>query len=83
MKYTKYLVHIIKTKGLPNFNEAQFRTAMNVVNIEGRMEGVRKSKIAIQDNHKLDMTIYREGKKLTEITGNVPERDFWYGLLEN
>nr|WP_299488564.1 hypothetical protein [uncultured Allomuricauda sp.] len=82
MRYTKYLAHIVKVNGLPNFTLEQYQKAMNIMVLECRIEGVIKSKKEINDTYKLDMLVYRESKKLAELTGNIPEKDFWYTLFK-
>lgn len=84
MKYTKYLAHIVNTKGLPNFTPEQYKLAMNIISLENRMAGIIRAKRYIPASKhlgQLDLLLYKEGKKLVELTGNIPEKYFWEQLF--
>jgi hypothetical protein len=40
MKYKKYFSGIINEHGAPNLTDEQFRKFMNMVHLEGRLEGI-------------------------------------------
>ncbi|MEO9513243.1 MAG: hypothetical protein ABJN84_13625 [Flavobacteriaceae bacterium] len=84
MKYTSYLSLLLKTRGMPHFTEDQYRTAMNVLSLENRIDGIARARRLIpfnKDSGKLDLLIYKEERKLTEITGNSPVEHFWEQLF--
>ena len=75
MKYTKYFSGIISQYGRPNLTEEQFRKFMNIVHLEGRLEGINSIKrglIGSKEEHRFDMEYYKVNKLLTELTGNLP-----------
>ena len=74
MKYTKYFGLITKEKGIINVSIPQFQRMMNIVHIEGAIFGLNKAKEANKgtpDYNKYYMIIFREDRKLTDLTGNL------------
>lgn len=69
---------------MPNLTLEQYRRTMNVVALENRILGMIKARKKIEGSKysgQLDYLIYLEGKKLSNLTGNIPEKDFWESLL--
>ncbi|QBA63340.1 hypothetical protein [Muriicola soli] len=56
-------------------SDSQFSILMNIVHLEGRLEGINSIKRKLQgtrEAHRFDMEYFRVHKKLTELTGNLP-----------
>ncbi len=78
MKYTKYFSGIINQYGRPNLTDDQFRKFMNIVHLEGRLEGINSIKRKLEDTkeeHRFDMEYFGVNKRLTELTGNIPPQE--------
>ena len=74
MQYTKYFSFMVKENGQPNFDNYQFRRMMNIIYLEGVINGLNKVKRANKDTdhfYKYDIIIHKEEIKLTEQTGNL------------
>lgn len=74
MKYTKYFSAIVKDQGKINVDTYQFQRMMNIVHIEGTLAGMNKIKKTLEgtkEHYKYDMLIFKKGKQLTELTGNL------------
>ena len=78
MKYSKYFGIITRDKGSLNLSTTQFQLLMNIVFIEGVINGLNKAKQTYKDTelfYKYDMLIFKERMKLTNLTGNLaPDR---------
>ena len=75
MIYTKYFSGLIAQYGRPNMNDVQFRLLMNIVHLEGRLEGINSIKRKLEgtrEAHRFDLEFFNVHKKLTELTGNLP-----------
>ncbi|WP_299528970.1 hypothetical protein [Ulvibacterium sp.] len=86
MKYTLYLSKLIKMRGIPNLTLEQYQRTMNVVSLENRIMGIIKARKKIEGakhSGQLDYLIYLEGRKLADLTDNMPEKDFWERLLNS
>ena len=86
MIYTKYFSGLIAQYGRPNMSDAQFRLLMNIVHLEGRLEGINTIKRKLEgtrEAHRFDMEFFNVHKKLTEITGNLPPEAFKSKLFMN
>ncbi len=78
MKYTKYFSGIINQYGRPNLTDDQFRKFMNIVHLEGRLEGIDSIKRSLEGSkeaNRFDMEYYRVNRKLTDLTGNLPPQE--------
>lgn len=74
MQYTKYFSGIISQYGRPNLTADQFKRLMNIVHLEGRLEGINSIKRLLEgtrDAHRFDMDYFKVQKQLTQLTGNV------------
>lgn len=63
-----------------------FRTMMNIVYLEGVISGLNKSKEASKGTdlyYKYDVTIFKEQRRLTEITGNLEPTKFITKILSS
>jgi hypothetical protein len=84
MQYTKYFSFIVKENGQPQMSSESFRTMMNVIYLEGVINGLNKSKEAHKGTdayYKYDVSIFREEKRLTDITGNLDPDDLLKRML--
>jgi hypothetical protein len=78
MKYTKYFSGIINQYGRPNLSKDQFKKFMNIVHLEGRLEGLNSIKRTLEgskDAHRFDMEYYRVNRQLTDLTGNLTPQE--------
>ena len=74
MTYTKYFGLITKEQGRLNLSTSQFQRMMNIVHVEGVLLGLNKIKETHNNTNqyfKYDMTIFKQDKILTELTGNL------------
>ena len=65
-------------------NADSFRTMMNIVFLEGVIIGLNKSKQANKGTdafYKYDVSIFKEEKRLTDITGNIEPSDLLKNML--
>ena len=84
MQYTKYFSFIVKENGQPQISSESFRTMMNVIYLEGVINGLNKAKEAHKGTdvyYKYDVSIFREEKRLTDITGNLDPDDLLKRML--
>jgi len=84
MQYTKYFSFIVKENGQPKMSSDSFRTMMNVIYLEGVINGLNRSKEAHKGTnayYKYDVSIFREEKRLTDITGNLDPDDLLKRML--
>jgi hypothetical protein len=75
MKYSKYFGLITRDKGGLNLSTAQFQRLMNIVFVEGSIDGLNKAKQTYKDTnqfYRYDTIIFKENKRLTDLTGNLP-----------
>jgi len=73
--YAEHFGQMTKEGGQPRLSDAQFRRFMNIIYQCGVIKGVNKSKKhfkGTKDAHKLDIEHFLQGKKLTQLTGNLP-----------
>jgi len=78
MKYTKYFSGIINQYGRPNLSKDQFKKFMNIVHLEGRLEGLNSIKRTLEgskDAHRFNMEYYRVNRQLTDLTGNLTPQE--------
>lgn len=73
MKYTKYFATITKNEGRLNVGTYQFQRMMNIIHIEGVIEGMNKIKATLNENeaYKYDMMIFKQNMQLSNLTGNL------------
>ena len=61
-----------------------FTTMMNVIYLEGVINGLNKSKEAHKGTdayYKYDVSIFKEQRRLTELTGNIKPSDLLKNML--
>jgi hypothetical protein len=74
MKYSKYFGVITKDKGNLNLNTVQFQRLMNIVFVEGVINGLNNAKQTYKDTNqyfRYDILIFKEVRRLEELTGNL------------
>ena len=73
MKYTKYFATTTKDQGRLNVGTYQFQRMMNIIHIEGVLEGMNKIKATLNENeaYKYDMMIFKQNMQLSNLTGNL------------
>jgi hypothetical protein len=78
MKYSKYFGLITRDKGSLNLSTAQFQRLMNIVFVEGAINGLSKAKQTYKKTnqfYRYETIIFKENGKLSELTGNLePEK---------
>ena len=75
MQYSKYFGLITKENGALNLSKNQFQRLMNIVFIEGVINGMNKAKESYKGTEKYyryDTLIFRHSMKLSDLTGNLP-----------
>lgn len=72
MIYANYFSAVTKDNGQPNLNADQFRRMMNIIYIEGVINGIKRIKEKeIGQYFKYDVLIFKHDAVLTELTGNL------------
>jgi len=74
MKYSKYFGSVTKDKGQPNLNAEQFRRMMNIVSVEGVIQGLNIIKEKFKNTtayYKFDIDIFKHERVLTDLSGNL------------
>lgn len=73
MKYTKCFAKTTKNEGRLNVDTYQFQRMMNIIHIEGVIEGMNKIKAKLSENeaYKYDMMIFKQNMQLSNLTGNL------------
>ena len=72
MIYSNYFSSATKQNGPPNLNAEQFRRMMNIVFIEGILQGVARVKSQEkEEEHRYDLLIYSQNNKLAGLTRNL------------
>ena len=83
--YTKYLSTLVNDQGAPNVSQENYKKLMNVVYLEGKLEGLRNATKMMQSTsepRKFDLKLFDVQSQITLITGNLPPKDFIRELLE-
>ena len=76
MIYTRYFAAITSENGQPNLNPDQFRRMMNIVFVEGILNGLSKIKEMDKTQYfRFDTLIFKQDKVLTDLTGNLKPGD--------
>lgn len=72
MIYANYFSSITKDNGPPNLSTDQFRRMMNIIYLEGVINGIKriKEKEAGQ-SYKYDIVIYKHTSVLAQLTSNL------------
>jgi len=73
MKHTRYFADTTKDQGRLNVDTSQFQRMMNIIHIEGVIEGMNKIKAKLNENeaYKYDMMIFKQNMQLSNLTGNL------------
>jgi len=74
MKYSKYFGSVTKDEGQPNLNAEQFRRMMNIVSVEGVIQGLNIIKEKFKNTtayYKFDVDISKHQRVLTDLNGNL------------
>ena len=77
--YTKYLSALVNDQDAPNVNQEDYKKLMNVVYLEGKLEGLKNaSKMMSNTNElgKFDLKMFDVQKQITLITGNIEPKEF-------
>jgi hypothetical protein len=73
MRYTSYFATVIKDNGQPKFSAYQFQRFMNIVYLEGELNGIKRIKKSLTNTssfYKYDVLLFKIEKQLTDLTGN-------------
>lgn len=82
MHYSKYFGALVRDNGLPQMGTSSFQKLMNIVSLEGTIEGLKTAKkLHVTEPNKFDMEIFRRDKRLTTLTGNVAPKELMRMLL--
>lgn len=72
MTYANYFSSVTKDNGQPNLSADQFRRMMNIVYIEGVINGIKRIKEKEKGQYfKYDVLIFKHDSVLTQLTGNL------------
>ena len=85
MRYTNYFSIVVKENGQPQLSSEQFRLMMNIIFLEGVIHGLNKSKEANNGTdqfYKYDVIIFKNEKRLTDLTGNVEPNELLLQMLK-
>jgi hypothetical protein len=69
-----YFAILTKENGQPNLSTEQFRRMMNIVSIEGIINGMNRIKEKYKNTqyyYKYDLDIFKHQRVLTDLTGNL------------
>tara|TARA_B110000902_G_C13995016_1_gene470390 strand:+ start:240 stop:500 length:261 start_codon:yes stop_codon:yes gene_type:complete len=83
--YTKYLSALVNDQGAPNLSQADYKKLMNVVYLEGKLEGLSsatKMMSNTNETRKFDLKMFDVQKQITLITGNLEPKEFIRLMLE-
>ncbi len=86
MKYSKCIGGLVKDQGAPMLSQSSFAKLMNVVYLEGKINGLMKASRKLSHTKEpklLDLPIFDVQKELTKLTGNLEPKDFIRGLNED
>ena len=71
MIYTKYFSGFTKENGQPNLNPEQFRRLMNIIFVEGSIQGMNQ----IKGDFKNEILLFKQDAVLTDFTGSIPPQE--------
>jgi hypothetical protein len=72
MNYANYFASVTKDNGQPNLSPDQFRRMMNIVYIEGVIQGIKRIKEReTKEFFKYDVLIYKHDVILKQLTGTL------------
>ena len=83
--YAKYFGEIVKNNGQPRLSDSEYRRLMNVIYLNGRLQGMQylRTKLRLKSSSDpFDMDVYIVSKKLTELTGNLEPAELLKEMLE-
>jgi hypothetical protein len=84
MKYSKYFGSVTKGNGQPNLNTEQFRRMMNIISVEGIIQGMNRIKEKYKNTqyyYKYDLDIFKHQRVLTTLTGNLKAEDLFREMI--
>lgn len=82
MNYANYFSALTKDNGQPNLSPDQFRRMMNIVYIEGVIQGIKRIKEKETGQiFKYDILIFKHDSVLTELTGNLKPNDLMREMI--
>jgi hypothetical protein len=84
MKYSKYFGSVTKDSGQPNLNTEQFRRMMNIISVEGIIQGMNRIKEKYKNTqyyYKYDLDIFKHQRVLTTLTGNLKAEDLFREMI--
>ncbi len=75
MIYTKYFSGFTKENGQPNVSSDQFSRMMNIVFVEGILQGINQIKTKERGAFKYDILLFNQDTVLTDLTGNLKPQE--------
>ena len=85
INYTKHLSALVNDQGAPNVSQEDYKKLMNVVYLEGKLEGLKtatKMMTNTTEPRKFDLKLFDVQKQITLITGNLEPKEFIRLMLE-
>ncbi len=72
---TKFLSGFTKENGQPDLSHDQFRRMMNIIFVEGMLQGMNQIKTREKGAFKHDITLFSQDTVLTNLTGNLKPQE--------
>jgi hypothetical protein len=85
MNYTKYLLGMINSNGVPRMDERSSTVIFKIIYLEGRVNGLASASKKMHNTktpHKFDLDVFDMSRKLTELTGNRDPKEVFVELLK-
>ena len=86
MEYTKYLIGMIQSHGVPQMDERSCEKIFKIIYLEGRVHGLRSTSKKMQKTdtpYMFDVDTFDMGRKLTELTGNLDPKELFSCVLSS
>ncbi|MBD3637219.1 MAG: hypothetical protein HUJ25_07710 [Crocinitomicaceae bacterium] len=84
MRHTKYFSEIVRNQGVPNLSQGSFQTFMNIVHLEGQIEGLKKArKIEKESPGRFDLEIFKIQDSIAELTGGLEPKELMIRLVKS
>ncbi len=75
MIYTKYFSGFTKQNGQPNLSPDQFKRMMNIIFVEGILQGINQIKTKEKQAFRFDILLFNQDTVLTDLTGNLSPKE--------
>ncbi|TYA74227.1 hypothetical protein [Seonamhaeicola marinus] len=86
MKYTRHFGGVIRNQGVPSLSNDCFTIFMNIVHLEGSINGLNNFKIKAKDTsdfYKYDVEIAKYGEKLNDLIKGLEPNELLQKLVSD